>query len=86
MRHRRVVLAVSAVLVLMVTVVACGGDDGGGATSDGGVGDIALVDVSRLDDLNARQVLLRRYLVLTPAAYESLERRFAGNGAAQKES
>ena len=45
-----------------------------------------LVDVSRLDDLNARQVLLRRYLVLTPAAYESLERRFAGNGAAQKES
>ena len=47
---------------------------------------VPLVDVSRLDDLNARQVLLRRYLVLTPAAYESLERRFAGNGAAQKES
>jgi len=42
---------------------------------------VPLVDVARLDDLNARQVLLRRYLVLTPAAYESLEKRFA-----QKES
>lgn len=38
---------------------------------------LPLVDVARLDDLNARQVLLRRYLVLTPAAYESLEQRFA---------
>ena len=47
---------------------------------------VPLVDVSRLDDLNARQVLLRRFLVLTPAAYESLERRFAGTGSAQKES
>ncbi|HEB53127.1 MAG TPA: 50S ribosomal protein L4 [bacterium] len=38
---------------------------------------VPLVDVARLDDLNARQVLLRRYLVLTPAAFESLEQRFA---------
>jgi large subunit ribosomal protein L4 len=38
---------------------------------------VPLVDVAKLDDLNARQVLLRRYLVLTPAAYESLEQRFA---------
>jgi large subunit ribosomal protein L4 len=38
---------------------------------------VPLVDVRTLDDLNARQVLLRRYLVLTPAAYEALEQRFA---------
>ncbi|MCB9876155.1 MAG: 50S ribosomal protein L4 [Planctomycetes bacterium] len=38
---------------------------------------VPLVDVARLDDLNARQVLLRRYLVLTPAAYAALEQRFA---------
>lgn len=38
---------------------------------------VPYVDVARLDDLNARQVLLRRYLVLTPAAYEALEQRFA---------
>ncbi|MFK7741942.1 MAG: 50S ribosomal protein L4 [Planctomycetota bacterium] len=38
---------------------------------------VPLVDVSRLDDLNARQVLLRRYLILTPGAYEQLEQRFA---------
>ena len=38
---------------------------------------VPLVDVRTLDDLNARQVLLRRYLVLTPAAFEALEQRFA---------
>ncbi|HEX5053548.1 MAG TPA: 50S ribosomal protein L4 [Planctomycetota bacterium] len=38
---------------------------------------VPLVDVRTLDDLNARQVLLRRYLVLTPAAYAALEQRFA---------
>lgn len=38
---------------------------------------VPLVDVATLDDLNARQVLLRRYLVLTPAAFASLEQRFA---------
>lgn len=38
---------------------------------------VPLVDVSTLADLNARQVLLRRYLVLTPAAFEQLEQRFA---------
>jgi large subunit ribosomal protein L4 len=38
---------------------------------------VPLVDVRTLDDLNARQVLLRRYLVLTPAAYDALEQRFA---------
>jgi large subunit ribosomal protein L4 len=36
-----------------------------------------LVDVQTIDDLNARQVLLRRFLVLTPAAYVALEQRFA---------
>ena len=41
---------------------------------------VPLVDVACLDDLNARQVLLRRYLVLTPAAYELLEKRFAKSG------
>src|SRR5688572_24187177 len=38
---------------------------------------VPLVDVRTLDDLNARQVLLRRYLVLTPTAFEALEQRFA---------
>ena len=38
---------------------------------------VPLVDVRTLDDLNARQVLLRRYLVLTPAAFAELETRFA---------
>jgi large subunit ribosomal protein L4 len=38
---------------------------------------VPLVDVSTLGDLNARQVLLRRYLVLTPAAFAELEQRFA---------
>lgn len=38
---------------------------------------VPLVDVRTLDDLNARQVLLRRYLVLTPAAFDALEQRFA---------
>jgi large subunit ribosomal protein L4 len=38
---------------------------------------VPLVDVRTLADLNARQVLLRRYLVLTPAAFQELEQRFA---------
>jgi large subunit ribosomal protein L4 len=38
---------------------------------------VPLVDVRPLAELNARQVLLRRYLVLTPAAFEALEQRFA---------
>ncbi|MEO6593561.1 MAG: 50S ribosomal protein L4 [Planctomycetota bacterium] len=38
---------------------------------------VPLIDVRTLDDLNARQVLLRRYLVLTPGAYAALEQRFA---------
>lgn len=38
---------------------------------------VPLVDVRTLADLNARQVLLRRYLVLTPAAFQALEQRFA---------
>jgi large subunit ribosomal protein L4 len=37
---------------------------------------VPLVDVRTLTDLNARQVLLRRYLVLTPQAYQALEQRF----------
>lgn len=42
---------------------------------------VPLVDVRTVADLNARQVLLRRYLVLTPAAYALVQQRFA-----QKES
>jgi large subunit ribosomal protein L4 len=38
---------------------------------------VPMVDVRTIDDLNARQVLLRRYLVVTPAAYTMLEQRFA---------
>lgn len=37
---------------------------------------VPLVDVRTVADLNARQVLLRRYLVLTPAAFQVLEQRF----------
>ena len=56
-----------------VTVVT----DGADKTVYKSLRNVPLIDVARLDDLNARQVLLRRYLVLTPAAYESLEKRFA---------
>jgi large subunit ribosomal protein L4 len=56
-----------------VTVVT----DGADKTVYKSLRNVPLVDVACLDDLNARQVLLRRYLVLTPAAYESLEKRFA---------
>lgn len=45
---------------------------------------VPLVDVCTVDDLNARQVLLRRYLVLTPDALEAVQQRFAGEG--KKES
>lgn len=38
---------------------------------------VPLVDVCTVADLNARQVLLRRHLVLTPDAYTALEARFA---------
>ncbi len=38
---------------------------------------VPLIDVCTLADLNARQVLLRRYLVLTPSAFAALEQRFA---------
>ena len=38
---------------------------------------VPLVDVCTVADLNARQVLLRRYLVLTPDAYEAVEKKFA---------
>ena len=38
---------------------------------------VPLVDVYNVDDLNARQVLLRRYLVLTPDAFEAMQKKFA---------
>lgn len=38
---------------------------------------VPLVDVRTVADLNARQVLLRRYLVLTPSAFEMIQKRFA---------
>jgi large subunit ribosomal protein L4 len=38
---------------------------------------VPLVDVSTVGDLNVHQVLLRRYLVLTPAAFAAIEQRFA---------
>ena len=56
-----------------VTVVTDGADQ----TLYKSLRNVPLIDVACLDDLNARQVLLRRYLVLTPAAYESLEKKFA---------
>lgn len=37
---------------------------------------VPLVDVCTIADLNAHQVLLRRYLVLTSAAFEALQQRF----------
>ncbi len=37
---------------------------------------VPLVDVRTVDDLNARQVLLRRYLVLTPDALTAIQQRF----------
>src|SRR5690606_34642462 len=65
-----------------VTVVT----DGADKTLYKSLRNVPLIDVARLDDLNARQVLLRRYLVLTPAAYESLEKRFAQSATAGGES
>lgn len=44
---------------------------------------VPLVDVRTVDDLNARQVLLRRWLVLTPAALEAMKARFGGAEAAK---
>lgn len=41
---------------------------------------VPLVDVCAVADLNARQVLLRRWLVVTPAALEALRQRFARDG------
>jgi large subunit ribosomal protein L4 len=38
---------------------------------------VPLVDVRQVADLNARQVLLRRYLVLTPDAFAAIQQRFA---------
>jgi large subunit ribosomal protein L4 len=37
---------------------------------------VPLVDVCTVADLNARQVLLRRWLVVTPAALEAIKQRF----------
>lgn len=45
---------------------------------------VPLVDVRTVDDLNARQVLLRRYLVLTPDALVAIQQRFGKS--AQQES
>lgn len=39
---------------------------------------LPLIDVRSVADLNARQVLLRRWMVLTPAALETLKQRFGG--------
>jgi large subunit ribosomal protein L4 len=46
---------------------------------------VPLVDVRTVGDLNARQVLLRRHLVLTPAAFAALEQRYAGAPKAAKD-
>ncbi|HZN41248.1 MAG TPA: 50S ribosomal protein L4 [Planctomycetota bacterium] len=46
---------------------------------------VPLVDVRTVGDLNARQVLLRRHLVLTPAAFAALEQRYAGMPKAAKD-
>ena len=65
-----------------VTVVT----DGADKTLYKSLRNVPLIDVARLDDLNARQVLLRRYLVLTPAAYASLEQPFAQTASSGGES
>lgn len=38
---------------------------------------VPLVDVCCVEDLNARQVLLRRFMVLTPGALDALKQRFS---------
>ncbi|MCA8950698.1 MAG: 50S ribosomal protein L4, partial [Planctomycetes bacterium] len=45
---------------------------------------VPLVDVCTVDDLNARQVLLRRYLVMTPDAYTAVEQKFATGAIAER--
>lgn len=47
---------------------------------------VPLVDVCTVDDLNARQVLLRRYLVLTPEALEMVKQRCADAASASAAS
>ena len=48
---------------------------------------LPLVDVYNVEDLNARQVLLRRWLVLTPEAFEVVQQKFGAEAAAEsKES
>ena len=47
---------------------------------------VPYVDVKPLHELNAHQVLLRRYMVLTPAALKDLESRFMGDSTSKKES
>jgi large subunit ribosomal protein L4 len=42
---------------------------------------VPLVDVRTVDDLNARQVLLRRNLVLTPEALAAIQQRFSQKDA-----
>lgn len=44
---------------------------------------VPLVDVCSVADLNARQVLLRRWLVVTPAALEAMKQRFGRSPAAE---
>jgi large subunit ribosomal protein L4 len=44
---------------------------------------VPLVDVCTVADLNARQVLLRRWMVLTPAAMEAMKQRFGRSPAVE---
>jgi large subunit ribosomal protein L4 len=46
---------------------------------------VPLVDVCPVSDLNARQVLLRRWLVVTPKALEALKQRFGQSKQPQAE-
>lgn len=55
-----------------VTVVTSSKDD----TLVQSLRNVPLVDVRMVSDLNARQVLLRRYLVLTPDALAAVQERF----------
>jgi large subunit ribosomal protein L4 len=47
---------------------------------------VPYVDVRAVADLNAHQILLRRHLVLTPAAFDALRGRFTTAAAAATES
>ena len=47
---------------------------------------IPYVDVKPVHELNAHQVLLRRFMILTPGALEQLQGRFADGGGQKNQN